>query len=287
MMDSLIIAGIGLAVVGGIYLYSKNKRLNIRDYIREKGKFSEKPGDTPIWYDFLPSEAQKKIDLFVDEIMRQSNFFGIDSYVLTSLIMTESMGNLHALGDIATDFLGTRATSLGAGQISSYKQDGLARSSFDSYVILNLTSDISFLTTMEARNEYLKSIRDGTAEPFGGIFSPLQSAKIPAFWLSLCRDRAHRDFNVSGKIAILAALFKYKNGQNSPTIEVIDKLRADYQYKVEWFYKALIEHGDNTPNSYMDRYDGFKAYFDRFNYHYHYLSGKPFMTLEELRVIDQ
>lgn len=287
MTDSLIIAGIGLAVVGGIYLYSKNKRVNIRDYMREKGKFSEKPGDPTVFYEMLSPQSQKRIDSFVDEIMRQSNFFGIDSYVLASLIMTESMGNLHALGDVATDFLGSRATSIGAGQISTYKRDPLARSSFDSYVILNITPDIAFLTSMYDRNEYLKRIRDGQAEPFAGIFSALQGAKVPAFWLSMCKDKAVKDFNVSGKVAILAALFKYKNGQNSPTVEIKDKLRAEYSSKVEWFYRALIEHGDNTADSYMDRYDGFKEYFDRFNYHFHYLSGKPFMTMQELRLIEK
>lgn len=286
MMDTIIIAVIGFIIIGGIYLYSNDKRKNIREYMTSKGIYSEKPGQQARRYDLLSKESQKQVDSFIDEIIKQSNTFGIDSYVLASLIMTESMGNLHAMGDFATDFLGPRSTSFGPGQISSYKAQEDQRSSFDSYVINNLSQDIAFLLTNADRTEYLISIRDGKAEPFTGVFSSYQGAKIPAYWLSLCLKKA-REMQLSGKVSVLAGLFKYKNGQNAPTPEILEKLKKEYTDPVEWFYKAGIEHGDFAKDPYMDRYDDFVKYFDRFNSHYMALSGKPFMTMEELKVIEK
>lgn len=196
--------------------------------------------------------------------------------------------------------LPARRSSFGSGQVNTWKWISEAGhwSTFD--VISRANSARSWI---RKHNFHLNDVRDnhvveiyenlevhdnGMALRNRGMFDPEFNVYVMAYLLSKNIDIALSTVDYAGrslqrdKWAVLAGLFKYKNGSSAPIGEARNSLLRD-QYDIhDWWYLALNDHGDGTADPYMSGYDDFIRYFNTFNTHYFNLTGQYLFTGTEL-----
>lgn len=205
------------------------------------------------------------------------------------------------------NILPTRRASFGSGQLFTWKcvTDPGHWSTFD--IISRANSAREWIRkhgfhVQETRDNHVVEIYNhlevnGNAISLRhrGIFDPEFNVYVMAYLLNKNINIALSTVDYAGNTlnrdewAVLAGLFKYKNGSSAPTNKTSQNpydsrkclIRDKYNIK-DWWYRALIEHGDKASDPYMSHYDQFLGYFDTFNTHYFNLTGEYLIPPSEL-----
>lgn len=244
-------------------------------------------------YHILPNEAEQRVkEIYGDSTLTWAERRdAIRDYLNTSY------------PDIAATLV-PRHISFGSGQISTWKLDPNDRSTFD--IICRANSARNWIRkhgfhTLETRNNHVVEIYaqlDLMGAPLSlknrGIFDPEFNVYTMAYLLGHNMDIAMQHTDAYGhrlrrdKWAVLAGLFKYKNGTSAPSTNPPrnarqNLIRDGYEIR-NWWYLACIEHGDGTADPYMSKYDEFArgSYLQTFNDNYLRLTGNYLWTETEL-----